>query len=122
METFSEMLPPPLHMKYLMTYKFVASPPGNSIESCRTWEALHLKTIPIVKDYFAYRYFVSTGLPMWVVRDWRELDGISEQDLARKYDEYIENACWDALHMDFWIKKIREDQETVRSINSKNNK
>ncbi len=61
METFSQMLPPNLHLRKLMTYKFVASPPGNSIESCRTWEALELRTIPIVKDFVAYRYFVSLG-------------------------------------------------------------
>ncbi len=99
-----------------MTYKFVASPPGNSIESCRTFEGLHLKTVPIVQDYFAYRYFASVGLPLWIVKDWKELDTITEQDLITKYDAFIKNARWDALHMDFWIKIIRADQETARAL------
>lgn len=118
METFTTMLPPTFHAEKLTTYKFVASPPGNSIESSRTWEALYLKTIPIVKDFTAYRYFASTGLPMWIVKDWKELEGLTEESLAKKYDEFMANAKWDALYMDFWIAKIKADQATVRAPHS----
>lgn len=112
METFSQMLPPNLHLRKLMTYKFVASPPGNSIESCRTWEALELRTIPIVKDFVAYRYFVSLGLPMWIVKDWKELDAYqSPESLAQKYDELMKNPNWEPLRMDYWISRIKADQQ-----------
>ncbi len=104
-------LSPILHARKLMTYKFVASPPGHAIESCRTWEALYLGTIPIVKDFISMRYFTSLGLPMWIVKDWKELDGITEEQLAKKYDEFIKNASWEALQMEFWITMIRQEQK-----------
>lgn len=114
-ETFSEMLPPSLHLRKLMTYKFVASPPGNSIESNRTWEALELRTVPIVKDYVAYRYFVSLGLPLWIVKEWDELDAYkTEEALASKYEEIMKNPNWEPLRMDYWIKRIKDDQELAR--------
>lgn len=115
METFIEMLPPPIHLRKLMTYKFVASPPGNSIESCRTWEALELRTIPIVKDFVAYRYFVEIGLPMWIVKDWRELEGLTEDDLEKKYNEMMKNPNWEPTRMDYWIKRIKHDQNIAKS-------
>lgn len=111
MDTVSGMLSPRLHLKILTKYKFVASPPGNSIESCRTWEALYMKTVPIAKDFVAMRYFRSIGLPVWIVKDWCELDGLGEQELSGKYDEFMKKANWEPLHMDFWINKIREDQK-----------
>lgn len=114
MDTVKGMLSPRLHLKTLMTYKFVASPPGNAIESCRTWEALYMKTVPIVKDFAAMRYFATLGLPIWVVDKWEEVGGYTEKDLSIKYEHFIENANWEPLHMDFWIKKIHKDQETVR--------
>jgi hypothetical protein len=119
METVTGMLAPRLHLKKLSTYKFVASPPGNAIESCRTFEALYLKTIPIVKDFVSMRYFVSLGLPIWIVKDWHELDAYGERELTLKYDALMKGAVWDALFMDFWIKKIREDQRTARAKNDR---
>jgi len=115
METFTEMLPPPLYFKYLMTYKFVVSPPGHAIESCRTWEALEVRTIPIVKDFVAYRHFVKMGLPMWIVKDWNELTGLNEKMLAEKYEEMMKNVNWAPIRMDYWIKRIREDQARARA-------
>ncbi len=116
MDTTTGMLSPKVHLKTLMTYKFVVSPPGNAIESCRTWEALYIKTIPIVKEFVSMNYFASLGLPIWIVKDWSELDGYSEADLAKKYDELMRDAKWDALYMDFWIKKIKDDQKEARKI------
>lgn len=116
MDTVSVHLSSKMHAKILMAYKFVASPRGNSIESCRTWEALYLKNIPIVKNYVAMVYFASLGLPLWIVQDWSELEGLSEEQLAAKYETLMEKANWEALHMDFWIEKIRADQKSARDI------
>jgi hypothetical protein len=111
METVSGMLPASLHLRKLMTYKFVASPRGNGRGSSRTWEALYLGTIPLVSYSVSKEYFASLGLPLWVVRDWKELDGYSEKDLAEKYDGMMRDARWDALFMDFWTRMICADQE-----------
>jgi len=114
METATRFLTPYRHGKTLMKYKFVASPPGNAIESSRTWEALYLKTVPIVKGFVAMRYFESLGLPMWIVEDWSELNSVTEKDLSKKYNEMMSAASWDALHMDFWIKKIAKFKNSAR--------
>lgn len=115
MDTVVGMLSPRLHLKTLMTYKFVVSPPGNAIESCRTWEALYMKTVPIVKDFVAMRYFASLGLPVWIVNDWHELSNCTDGALSKKYDEFIKNANWEPLHMDFWMNQIRTEQEKARN-------
>lgn len=114
MDTAEGMIPPRLHLNVLSGYKFVISPPGNAIESCRTWEALYVNTIPIVKDFEAMKYFASIGLPMWVVHDWNELNEYDEEKLAKKYDELMANANLEPLFMDYWIAKIRKDQEDCR--------
>lgn len=114
MDTVKGMLSPRFHLKTLMNYKFVASPPGNAIESCRTWEALYMKTVPIVKDFVAMQYFATLGLPIWVVNKWEEVGGCTEQELSIKYEYFMENANWQSLHMDFWIKKIQKDQAIAR--------
>lgn len=114
MDTATGMIPPRLHLNVLSTYKFVASPPGNAIESCRTWEALYVNTIPIVKDFEAMKYFASVGLPIWVIHDWNELNDYDEEKLAKKYDELMENANLEPLFMDYWIRRILEDQARIR--------
>lgn len=115
METVARFLTPFRHAKTLTTYKFVASPPGNGIDCIRTWEALYLRTIPVVKDSVAMRYFKSLKLPIWIVRDWRELDGLAEKEMATIYDKIITEASWEPLHMDFWIKKIKLAQISLRT-------
>ncbi len=107
-ETFPTKLPPPLYLKKLGKYKFVLSPPGAGEECHRTWEALYLGVIPIVKKCVATEYFAKIGVPMWVVNDWNELDNIDEQFLNQKYSEIMNNKNDDTLYMNYWIQKISE--------------
>lgn len=120
METVKGMISHTLHIKRLTSYKFVASPPGQSIESCRTWQGLYVKTVPIVKDSVTMRYFKSLGLPIWIVKDWKELDNLTEKDLSDTYGQLIRKARWEPLYMDFWIDMIRADQRRVRNSPSRN--
>jgi hypothetical protein len=118
MDTAVRFMTPRRHSRVLSTYKFVASPPGHAIESCRTWEAMYLGTVPIVKDFVAMNYFKSLGLPMWIVQDWAELEGLTSESLANLYKDFINKANYEALYMDFWINKIRDTQNQVRTNNS----
>jgi hypothetical protein len=115
MDTTNMHLDPYFHLQILMNYKFVASPPGNGIESSRIWEALYLKTIPIIKDFPSSRYYASLGLPVWIVKDWQELEGYDEAKLRDKYDALLSKADWEPLFMDFWIDMIRRDQAQLKS-------
>jgi GR25 family glycosyltransferase involved in LPS biosynthesis/molybdopterin-guanine dinucleotide biosynthesis protein A len=67
-------------------YKFTLSPYGNGMDCHRTWEALLLKTIPIVKTGpldFLYKYY---DLPILIVKDWNELKFITQEKLNTYYD------------------------------------
>jgi hypothetical protein len=115
MDSVNAHLSPRFHWQILSQYKFVASPPGNAVESSRTWEALYLKTIPIVKDIACMRSFAEIGVPLWIVKDWKELEEYDEVKLAEKYDVLLSKANWEPLFMDFWIDMIRRDQVQLRS-------
>lgn len=45
------------YLRKLASYKYVISPPGNSVDCHRIWESLYLKTIPIVEKHPAVSIF-----------------------------------------------------------------
>jgi hypothetical protein len=45
------------YLRKLASYKYVISPPGNSVDCHRIWESLYLKTIPIVENHPAVSIF-----------------------------------------------------------------
>lgn len=96
---------PYLHL--LATYKFVASPPGSSVEGHRTWEALYIGMVPIVKSSITIDYFERISLPIWSVKDWGSFDGMTEQSLAEKFDSIMATSNKTALYLDYWTDKIR---------------
>ena len=51
--------------------KFVLSPPGNGADCHRTWEAIYLGAVPIVKSKFWP--FNGFALPTLVLQDWNQL-------------------------------------------------
>lgn len=61
------------YQEELLKSRFVLSPPGNGIDCHRTWEALYLGAIPIVKRKFWP--FAHLDLPVVILDDW---DDISE--------------------------------------------
>jgi hypothetical protein len=63
----------------LLRSRFVLSPPGNGFDCHRTWEAIYLGAIPIVKKKFWP--FSHLNLPVLVVEDWSELSHIHLRDL-----------------------------------------
>jgi hypothetical protein len=95
------------YLRRLVTYKFILSPPGNGLDSNRTWEAMYLGVVPLVKDSVAMRYFEELGLPMWILRSWDELLSISEARLAAKYKELQGGFASPALSMEYWRRLIR---------------
>jgi hypothetical protein len=89
----------------LVRYGFVASPPGNGVDCHRTWEALYLGVIPIVKRSPFYEYF--PGLPILAVDDWSEIAAWDEALLARAYEELsAQIGSCRYLRFDFWASLI----------------
>lgn len=63
-------------------YKFAACPTGNGIQAPKIYEALLVRTIPIVENELAFRQLKEMGLPLLIVNDWTELN---ENFLMDKY-------------------------------------
>ena len=96
-------IPFDLYLNNLGRSKFVLSPRGNGLDTHRTWEALYLGAIPIVKRSSMDAVF--QGLPVLIVDSWEE---ISEEFLSEKYQE-MKNKRYqkERLYSDYWLKKIR---------------
>jgi hypothetical protein len=94
------------YRRVLSRYRFVASPPGNGEDCHRTWEALYLNVIPIVKRTILSEYFADLGIPLMLVDDWNSLAALREEDLDRAYAELSTRFDHPALWMDFWISRI----------------
>ncbi len=115
METVIEYVPESQFRESFQKYKFIITPRGNAIDnSHRQYEALHLGCIPVVQDSIVVQSLHKEGLPLWIVKDWTELQNVSEADIAAKYAELMKNAKFDAMHMDYWITKIKNDQRHMQ--------
>ena len=67
----------------LSQYKFSVCPTGNGIQAPKLFEALLVRTIPVVEDELAHRQLVQLGIPLVIVQDWED---ISSKYLSDIYD------------------------------------
>ena len=90
-------------------HRFVLSPAGHGLDCHRTWEALCLGCIPIVRT--SPLDVLWEGLPVWVVNSWSE---VTEKTMERKAEEFDNNEQFDSgrvpekLLLKTWVDKIRE--------------
>jgi hypothetical protein len=94
------------HRQLLLTYSFVASPPGNGLDTHRTWEAMYLGCVPIVLRSYMTEFFRDLGLPIWIVDSYQELESFDEQQLMNKYEEFKPSFENKALWFDYWQEQI----------------
>ena len=95
------------HRFALSRYAFVASPPGNGLDCHRTWEAMYLRCIPIVKRSFMTDEYEKNGLPIWVVDSYDELSQYDEETLKSKYLELAPRFNSDLLWFNYWRELIK---------------
>jgi hypothetical protein len=96
------------YAQILSKYNFVASPPGNGNDCIRTWEALYVGAIPIVKMSEGIKSFQQLGLPIYIIDDWQELNGLNERSLSGLYNSIMAKSDRSALSMDYWLEKIKK--------------
>jgi hypothetical protein len=84
-------------------YAFVASPHGNGLDCHRTWEALVLGSIVIVKTSpLDYLY---DELPVLIVQDWGD---VTKELLEKTIHDYKNKTFnYDKLTLKYWMDKIR---------------
>jgi len=84
-------------------YAFVISPHGNGLDCHRTWEALCLGCIPIVKT--SPLDFLYEGLPVLIVNRWSD---ISPELLERTQRDYSNRVfSYGKLRLSYWMDIIR---------------
>jgi hypothetical protein len=94
------------YLRTLQAHAFVASPPGNGEDCIRTWEALYLHTVPIVKRSAMAEYFVSLDLPIVIIDDWSEIRKFTTTALETLYATMLPKFNNPALWAEFWKEKI----------------
>lgn len=83
-------------------FAFVLSPYGNGMDCHRTWEALILGSIPIIKSKEFVKMF--EDLPVLIVKDWKEITQKLLIDTIEKFKDKSFN--YKKLTLEFWKEKI----------------
>lgn len=94
------------HREALLTYSFVASPPGNGLDCHRTWEAMYLGCVPIVLRSHVTQEYERLGLPVWVIDSFEELANTTENQLQEKYLDLGPKFGSEAMWAEYWIAQI----------------
>jgi len=107
------------YRRKLSEYCFVASPPGHGVDCHRTWEALYLGVVPIVKRSALYDGFI--GLPILMVDDWREIEGLDEDHLSELYRRlHVAPEQIKQMWSSYWASAVRaarrEASETMGNV------
>lgn len=90
------------YLQDLGSAHFVLCPRGVALDSFRTWEALYMRAIPVVKSSSLDPIF--EDLPVLIVQDWEE---VNEAFLVAKLQEMgCRNYRLEKLTPAYWIEKI----------------
>lgn len=89
--------------KNMVKYAFTISPPGNGLDCHRTWEALCLGSIPILKSCRLDPMF--DGLPVLIVNSWEE---VTQELLNATIEKYSKMEFqYEKLALNYWVDLIR---------------
>ena len=84
--------------------QFLISPHGNGLDCHRTWEALYLGVIPVVKKSTLDPLY--KDLPVLIVDEWEE---VTREFLEKKYIEMADKAYkLEKLFCNYWIDVFRK--------------
>ena len=102
-----ERLPFLDYMKEMSKFKFSLSPRGYAPDTYRTWEAMLVGSIPVVRTSQLDSLY--SDLPVLIINDW---DEVTEEFLERKYAEMTPKKYnIKKLFAEYWIEKIENVRE-----------
>ncbi len=94
------------YRKLAVKYMFVASPPGNGVDCHRTWEAMYLRSVPIVLRSSLTEHFASLGLPLCPVDSYAEAALWDEKKLRSIYERLSPGFESEVLWFGYWEREI----------------
>lgn len=98
------------YLEDLARSKFVLSPRGNGPDCHRTWEALYLGAIPVVRSLALDPLY--DDLPVLIVQDWRE---ISKEFLEKAYLSFVSRTYrMEKIYGEYWKDLIFSYKSATR--------
>jgi hypothetical protein len=94
--------PYPEYLERLAAAYFCVSPRGNGIDGHRTWEALYLRTVPVVTRSVVTDHH--SDLPMIVLDDWSQFRSIDFS--PELYERTMGDWSPDALRLDRYLERV----------------
>ncbi len=105
---FDETHPTMDYLAEMATCKFTLSPRGAGIDCYRTWEALLVGSIPIVRS--SQLNILYKDLPIVVVSNWNQ---VTQEFLERKYQEITSKQySMKKLYFEYWHARIKAVQQS----------
>ncbi|KAL1507661.1 hypothetical protein AB1Y20_007278 [Prymnesium parvum] len=98
--------------KYLMLlgqHKFVLSPRGNGLDAHRTWEALLVGAIPIVRSSQLNPLYAR--LPVLVVKRWEDVTPTLLRNFYAQVQSRLPLYHYERLFADYWIGEVAVHRE-----------
>ena len=94
------------YRRILQNYMFVICPEGNGIDTHRMWEALYLRTIPIIKKNKISNFIKKAKIPVLILNKWSDLSKFDEKQLQKFYFSKKKLFNNSYLFQDYWKKRI----------------
>jgi hypothetical protein len=85
---------------------FTISPPGNGNDCHRTWEAIYLNSVPVIKEG-SLSSFITKQLPILEVKRWEDILYKTDDELKFLYNNIMKKNKALA-YADFWINRIKK--------------
>jgi len=95
------------YRRILLNYMFVICPQGNGIDTHRMWEALYLRTIPIIKKNMISDYIKKAKIPVLILNKWSDLSKFDEKQLQKIYFSKKKLFNNRYLFQEYWKKLIK---------------
>ena len=90
-------------------YAFELSPCGNGLDCHRTYEAILLNTIPIVRTNTLDAIYREHNLPVVIVDEWSDVTSDNLNVWHAKYKDYFTKNTLDKMKTKYWINYIRSN-------------
>lgn len=88
--------------------KFVVSPEGNGLDCHRTWEALIMGAIPIVKTSYLDPLF--KDLPVLIVNEWSD---VTEELLNETYEKFKDSPIPEQVTLEYWKSYLEKGPQAL---------
>uniref|UniRef100_A0A7S3AY15 Exostosin GT47 domain-containing protein n=1 Tax=Haptolina ericina TaxID=156174 RepID=A0A7S3AY15_9EUKA len=90
-------------------HRFVLSPRGNGLDAHRTWEALLVGAIPIVRSSKLNPLY--DNLPILIVKDWNDVTPRLLRDFYKEVQSKLSLYHYERLFADYWIGQMAVQRE-----------